>query len=236
MKRGVPKAGRGRKVAKTHRLRKRVRRTGPRSRSIEPATAIGVTKQPRSPPKLPYGDLGSASATREPQNNRSDRRPPASVTAAARFDAVAVAELVEAGRARVAHPSVLAGFAARTLFEVYDYESDDPELWQCCQLIRQVLKQAHLALIPLGIVSHDTAPRTRAEEIATGCEALRQWLRPTVHVVRATPHVLIDVKFDHHEEVLPALRDLERGLADVIAGLEKVIQRCPCGPDRRAAR
>jgi hypothetical protein len=147
-----------------------------------------------------------------------------------------VAELIEAGRARVANLSELAGVTARTLYELYDYESDDPELWQCCQLIRQVLKQTQVALMPLGIVSHDTAPLIRAEEIAVGCKAQRQWLQPAVHVVRATIHVLIDVKLDHQDEILPALRDLESGIADVVAGLEKVIQRCPCRPGWRAAR
>lgn len=236
MKPSVPKAGRGRKAAKTNRSRKRVRRTRQQSKSVEPATAIAVTKRTRSPPKLSSIDLGSESATIGQQNNRSARRPAGSASAASRFDAIAVAELIEVGRARVANLSELAGVTARTLFELYDYESDDPELWQCCQLIRQVLKQTHAALIPLGIVSHDTAPLTRALEIATGCEAQCQWLRPAVHVARATIHVLINVKLDHHDEVLPALRDLESGIADVVAGLEKIIQRCPCRPGRRAAR
>lgn len=236
MKRDIPKAGRGRKVAKPRRPRKRVRRTGTRSKSVAPATAIGVTKRTHSPPKPSSVDVGSESGTNGPQNNRSARRWAGAPTVVSRFDAIAVAELIEAGRARVANLSDLAAVTARTLFELYDYESDDPELWQCCQLIRQVLKQTQAALIPLGIVSYDTAPLTRAEEIATGCEAQRRWLRPAVHVVRAIIHVLIDVKLDHHDELLPALRDLEGGIADVVVGLEKVIQRCPCRPGRRAAR
>lgn len=157
-------------------------------------------------------------------------------TTAPAFDAIAVAEFIETCRAQIGSLAKLAGTISNALFEYYDYEGDEPELWQCCRLVRQVLEQAEAALTPLGVVSHDTSPLVRATEIATGCEAQRQWLHAAVHVVRATIHVLLDIKPAHEGELLPGLRDLERGLLHVVDGLERVIQRCPARIGRRTAQ
>jgi hypothetical protein len=152
------------------------------------------------------------------------------------FDAIAVAEFIETCRAQIGSLAKLAGTISNALFEYYDYDGDEPELWQCCRLVCQVLAQAEAALMPLGVVSQDTPPLDRAKEIATGCETQRQWLRPAVHVVRATIHVLLDIKPAHEGELLPGLRDLEGGLLHVVDGLGRVIQRCPARIGRRAAR
>ena len=73
-------------------------------------------------------------------------------------------------------------------------------------------------------------------EIATGCEAQRQWLRPAVHVMRATIHALLDINPAHEGELLPGLRDLEGGLLHVVYGLERVVQRCRARLGRRTAQ
>lgn len=172
----------------------------------------------------------------KPEKGRSASRHAVTDAPASAFDAVGVAELIETCRAQVASLGKLAGTTSNALFEYYDYEEDEPELWQCCRLVRQVLRQVEAALMLLGIVSHDTPPLVRATEIAVGCEAQRQWLRPAVHVVRATIHVLLDVKPAHEGELLPGLRALEGGLLRVVDGLERVIQRCPAQIGRRSAR
>lgn len=154
----------------------------------------------------------------------------------AAFDAITVAEFIETSRAQIGSLAKLAGTISNALFEYYDYEGDEPELWLCCRLIRQVLEQVEAALRPLGDVSHDTPPLVTAMAIATGCEVQRQWLRPAAHVVRATIHVLLDIKPAHEGELLPGLRDLERGLLCIVDGLEHVIQLCPIRTARRAPR
>lgn len=226
MKRAKQGGGQSSKKPMSGALRKQARRAALSSTPFEPATDAGVDQQPRASKKArPVVACSDATVIRRPPGRSTSGRA-AGEAAAPLFDAISVAEQIEACRARVANLTELADVTARTLYELYDYDSDDPELCGCCDLIRQVLKQAHSALIPLGIASHDTAPRARAAEIAIGCETQRQWLRPAVHVIRATIHVLIDVKFDDHDEVLPALRDLEGGLLNVVAALEGVVQRC----------
>jgi len=227
MKRGKPKADRRRKATKSGQPRQQAQRERPRSRTIESPTQAEKTKQQRALQTTPAVPSGSdAPITAQRKARPTDRRALTEASASA-FDAVAVAELMEACRAHVASLVTLAGTTSHALFEYYDYKEDEPKLWQCCHLVRQVLRQAQAALMPLGIVSHETAPRVRAAEVAMGCEAQRQWLRPAVHVIRATIHVLLDIKPGHEDELLPSLRDLEGGLLLVIDGLERVIQRCP---------
>ena len=227
MKREGSKAAQRRKVATSDRRRNPAHPEGSLSSSFDTTTETGRTQQihasRESLPVVP----GSDPTISKQQKDRSGRRQAVSKAPAVAFDAISVAELIEACRAHVANLAELADTTTRALLELYDYELDEPELWQCCRLVRQVLKQAQTALLPLGIVSHDTAPWVRAEEIAVGCETQQQWLRPAVHVIRATLQVLLAAVKNHPDEVLPALRDLERGLLVVIEALERVIQRCP---------
>ena len=142
------------------------------------------------------------------------------------FDPLMVSELIEACRANVASLTELAEVTSRALHECYEYEDDEPHLWQCCDLVRQVLAQAQTALVPLGVISHETAPITRAAEVANGCEEQQQRLRPAVQVIRAAIYILRGLESNHDDQVHPALRDLESGIASVVDGLERVIQHC----------
>jgi hypothetical protein len=97
------------------------------------------------------------------------------------FEPVRVSEHIESCRARTARLSNLADAASRALHACIDYEPDKPHLGTCVDVahqllndvLRQLLDQVHTALSPLGIVSHDIDPQTRAMEIAVGCEAQR---------------------------------------------------------------
>lgn len=155
-----------------------------------------------------------------------------SVTA---FFAYLLLRAIETCRAKVAKLFKPTEITYRALFEYYGDESDDLELWQCCRLTYQLLRQTHTALIPLGAAPYQSWPRERGK-IATGCEAQQRWLGPVIHVIRAVIYVLVDRKPVHLGEMLPALRHLERGINDVIGALEQVIQRCRPRAGRRGAR
>lgn len=165
-----------------------------------PASAPTRATQPTLPSRKSRSAVPRSDTTdgRRKKSRPAVRRAVTQVPAPA-FDTFRVAELIEACRAHVARLTTLAAISSRTLFECYEYDADEPELWQCCHLVRRVLKQTQAALIQLGIVSHDVELHVRAEEIAIGCEAQRQWLRPAVHVVRAIIHVLLDAKPDLHD-------------------------------------
>jgi hypothetical protein len=143
------------------------------------------------------------------------------------FDPLMVSELIEACRAHVASLTELAEVTSRTLFDCYEYEVGEQNLGQCCDRVRHVLAQAQVELMALGIVSHEATPRTRAADIAKGCEVQRQELRPAVHELRASIDILRGDEPNHYDPVLTALRDLEHGIATVVDGLERVILRCP---------
>ncbi len=145
------------------------------------------------------------------------------------FDPLIASELIETCRAHVASLTELAEVTTRALRECYEHGDDEPHLWQCCDLVRQILMQVQAALIPIGVVSHEADPLTRAAEITKGCEAQRRLLRPAVHVIRASICILRGVDPHYHDQVLPALRDLESGMATVIDGLETAIQGRQCG-------
>lgn len=151
------------------------------------------------------------------------------------FEAKSIADLVETCRAKVAKLIKPTEITYRALFEYDGDESDELELWQCCRLVYQLLRQTHAALIPLGVAPHQSWPRERGK-IATGCEAQQRWLGPVIHVIRAVIYVLVDRRPDHLGDLLPALRDLERGINDVIGALEQVIQRCRPRARRGVAR
>jgi len=137
--------------------------------------------------------------------------------------ATEVAELIEDCRAHVASITELAGITLRALCECYEYEDDEPHLGHCCDHVLQVLTEVHTALVTLG-VSHDRSSLTRAAEIAKRCKAQRRLLCPAVHVIRAIIYILQGVKPDYHDQVLPALRDVESGILHVMNALERVIQ------------
>lgn len=181
----------------------------------------------RTAPKAKKGRKASKS---RPSKNTRVR-----VSAPATFDAKSITDLVETSRAMVGKLIKSTEITYRSLFEYYDYEGDDPELWQCCRLVCQLLRQTEAALISLGITPRKIFPRECAE-IAAGCEAQQQRLRPAIHVIRSIIYVLLDQKADQLDEILPALRDIESDLDEILGALEQVIQRCHQLVGQRAAR
>jgi hypothetical protein len=156
-------------------------------------------------------------------------------SAPATVEAKSITDLVEACRAKLGKLIKPTEVTYRWLFEYYDYEGDDPELWQCCRLVCQLLRQTDAALTSLGTTPPRIFPRECAE-IATGCEMQQRWLRPAVHVIRSIIYVLLDQKADQVGEILPALRDIEREVNEIIGALGQVIQRCHQLVNQRAAR
>jgi len=137
--------------------------------------------------------------------------------------ATEVAELIEDCRAHVASITELAGITSRALCAWYEYEDDEPHLGHCCDHVLRVLTEVQTALVTLG-VSRDRSPLTRAAEIAKRCDAQRRLLCPAVHVTRAIIYILQGVEPNYHDQVLPALRDLESGILHVMNALERVVQ------------
>lgn len=181
----------------------------------------------RTPPRVKKGR--KARKTDRSQSTRVRAGAPVMV------EAKSITDLVETCRAKVAKLIKPTEITYRTLFEYYDYEGDDPELWQCCRLVCQLLKQTDAALIQLGITPHKIFA-SECADIATRCEAQQRWLRPAIHVIRSTIYVLLDQKADQVDEILPDLRDIERELNGIIGALGQVIERCDQLVNRRAAR
>ncbi|GFE79252.1 hypothetical protein GCM10011487_12520 [Steroidobacter agaridevorans] len=181
----------------------------------------------RTPPKAKKGRK-----SRKADRSQSKRvRASAPVT----VEAKSITDLVETCRAKVAKLIKPTEITYRTLFEYYDYEGDEPELWQCCRLVCQLLKQTDAALIQLGITPYKIFA-SECADIATGCEAQQRWLRPGIHVVRSIIYVLLDQKAGQIDEIVPQLRDLERELNGIIGALGQVIGHCHQLVNQRAAR
>lgn len=178
------------------------------------------------------GGVKKGRKSRKADRSQSKR---ARASAPVTFEAKSITDLVEACHAKVAKLIKPTEITYRTLFEYYDYEGDDPELWQCCRLVCQLLKQTESALIPLSTTPHKIFP-SECADIATGCEAQQRWLRPAVHVIRSIIYVLLEQKADQINEVLPALRDMEREVNGIVGALGQVIQRCHQLVNQRAAR
>jgi hypothetical protein len=139
-------------------------------------------------------------------------------------ESLIAAELIESCRAHVATITELAEITTRALRECYEYEDDEPQLWHCCGLVRHLLMQVHTALVPIGIVSHETDPHAHALTIEKTCEEQRRLLRPAIHVVRQGIYIVENIEPNYNDQVVPALRDLENGISMVIDGLGMVIQ------------
>lgn len=199
--------------------------TAKKSTSKDSNRTAGVRRRERESRKSPAASASSAIKQREQEDRAAalgqDIEAPS-------FDPLVASEFIEACRAHLASVIELTDVTVLTLRECYEYDDDEPHLWQCCDLVHQVLMQVQAALIPLGIVSHEADPLTRAAEIAKGCDDQRRLLCPSVHVIRASIHILRGVEPDDHDQVLPALRDLESGLSLIIDGLDRAIEACPC--------
>ena len=182
----------------------------------------------------------SSNRSRSQSRARPKRPRPAALLPPSRrsteFDAAKVAEHIEGCRAHAENLAKMARISSHALFEYYDYDDDDPELWQCCRLVYQVLQQTQTALATLGAKTQEAEPHSHAQEIAMACDVERVSVRSTVHVMRATIHVLLDLKADFHDEVLPSLRVLEGGLSELVTELQCVIQHSPRRPVRQAPR
>lgn len=178
------------------------------------------------------GGVKKGRKSRKADRSQSKR---ARASAPVTFEAKSITDLVETCHAKVAKLINPTEITYRTLFEYYDCEGDDPELWQCCRLVCQLLKQTDAALITFGNMPHKIFPRECAE-VATVCEAQQRWLRPATHVIRSIIYALLDQNAEHVDEILPALRAIERDLNEIIGALGQVIQRCHQLVNQRAAR
>lgn len=154
------------------------------------------------------------------------------------FEPVRVSEHIESCRARTARLCNLADAASRALHVCNQCEPDEPLLGTCADVahqllddvLRQLLDQEHTALSPLGIVSHDIDPQTRAMEIAVGCEAQRLVLDRARNIALAPKYVLKSSGIepaDETNEVVKSLRDLEEGIRTVLDGLHPATMSLP---------
>lgn len=199
--------------------------TAKKSTSKDSNRTAGVRGRERESRELPAASAPSAINEREAEDRAAGLGPDIEAPS---FDPLVASELIEDCRAHLASVIDLTDAMVGALRECYEYEDDEPHLWQCCDLVHQVLMQVQSALIPLGIVSHEADSLTRAAEIAKGCDDQRRLLCPSAHVIRASIHILRGVEPDDHDQVLPALRDLESGLSRIIDGLDRAIEACPC--------
>lgn len=151
------------------------------------------------------------------------------------IDARSVTELVQTSRAEIEQLLKPSQVTYLSLFEYYEHESDDPELWQCCWLVCLLLRQAHAALLTHIVVPQKIFP-SECADIAARCEAQQRWLKPTIHVLRSVIYVLVDRKVDHLDEMIPVLRKLERDIEEVVGALQQVMHRCHLLLGRRTAR
>ncbi len=182
----------------------------------------------RAAPKVKKGRKAKKAGPPQPGRARASSPGPT-------IDARSVTELVQTSRAKVEQLLKPSQVTYLSLFEYYEYESDDPELWQCCWLVCLLLRQAHSALLTHIVVPQKLFP-SECADIAAGCEAQQRWLMPTIHVLRSVIYVLVDRKVDHLDEMIPALRKLERDIEEVVDALQRVIRRCHVLVKRRAAR
>lgn len=179
------------------------------------------------------------SAKKGRTGTKTDSSPPTSAPApmvAPDIAAMSITDVIDACLGKVSKLISSTEITGRSLFEYYEYESDEPALCQCCELVNQLLEQARAALMPFGSVRDPAWPRAHAVETGLGCEEQRRWLHPAIQVIRSVIYVLVDGKIDHLDDVLPALRDIEQGLKEIIKDLEQVILRCLPRARRRVAR
>jgi hypothetical protein len=127
-------------------------------------------------------------------------------------------------RAHTASIAELAGATSKALSQCYQYEKNEPHLGQCCELVHQVLEQTKWALAMRGVGSRDTEPSVYVKEVSKGCELQAQSLTRAMHVVRAMSEILGRLQFNHHNQILLGLYDLESGTQLLVDGLRKVTQ------------
>ena len=97
----------------------------------------------------------------------------------------------------------------------------------------ELLDQVHAALLPLGVVSHDVDPESRAMEIAAGCEAQRKVLHRARHLTLAVIYVLRSSEMDgtdEADEIIESLHELEGGIRLVLEGLLPAAMSLPTPP------
>jgi hypothetical protein len=97
----------------------------------------------------------------------------------------------------------------------------------------ELLDQVHTALLPLGVVSHDVDPQSRAADIAAGCEAQRRLLHRARHLTLAVIYVLRSSELDgtdEADEIIESLHELEDGIRLVLDGLLPAAMSLPTPP------
>jgi hypothetical protein len=146
------------------------------------------------------------------------------------LDLVRVSELIEASRAHTATVQDLADITSQSLHKCFEYESGEPHLGKCIDVVRELLNQVLKALPPLGIVSHDADPQSRAKEITVGCEGQRKLLHGAWHVTIATIYILKRAGLDPSDqniEILASLSNLEDGIRTIFDSLNPITLALP---------
>ncbi len=210
MKRTVP-GGKGRSKPQ---LRSRKPARGEQPPSV-PASSTNVasagkrTHKRRSTPELAHR---SGAYIRRRRENSPQVRLKSIASRASASDTSEAAELTQLYQSHLARVIDLTEITWQVLLDCYAYDPEDPLLWQCCNLVGDILKRAQGAFTHEGIVAHEAAPLQQ------------EWLRPAVQVVRVTECTLRGVKPNYQPEVLPALRDVERGIVSVLDLLDRLVQ------------
>lgn len=150
-----------------------------------------------------------------------------------KFDALRVSEHIESCRAHAASLSGLAHIATQALHTCIEYGPDEPHLGTCMDGALELLDQVHAALLPLGVVSHEIDPESRAVEIAAGCETQRGVLHRARHLTLAVIYVLRSSEMDgtdEADEIIESLHELEEGIRLVLDGLLPAAMSLPIPP------
>jgi hypothetical protein len=129
------------------------------------------------------------------------------------------AALIKSCRAHAASMVELADATSRGLSAGYQYEASDAHLHECCGLVQRVLQKTESVLSRLGEVSLED-PQTI--HVGPGCLDQEQWLKGSLHTVRAMISILRPVEPNDHPQVIPALGDLEGGIGMLIEGLKAI--------------
>jgi hypothetical protein len=127
--------------------------------------------------------------------------------------------LIESCRAHAASMAELADATSKGLSGGYHYEESDPHLHECCGLVHRVLQRTESLLSESGAVSLEDPG---AMDIGPGCMDQEQWLKGSVHTVRAIISILRSVEPNDHSQIIPALGDLAGGIDILVEGLKAI--------------
>jgi hypothetical protein len=191
---------------------------GPASELRKLPSASATTKRTDASSRMPRrarGRPGAAVGRR--QNGYSAAQSAITDSSSVTHDTLELPELIQLSQTQLSSVIGLMEITSEVLRQCYAYEPGEPELWQCCNLVCDLLKQARTSLTLEGVVTHQATLLHQ------------EWLRPSVHVIRVSLQILRGVKPNYQREVLPALRDLELGIVTTVELLDRMAQCLPHG-------